>query len=136
MTDKDFNPMTPHAGVLTFDMLRAEDATGTSGTGVVAMGVLFPDGTTVLQWQSHVRSTVVYHSMADALYIHGHGDKTGFRFHVCPERLYLSDGTYINVLKPIHLAATNDNKVDRRLCPCGDPEYDHTPQFHPKEKTR
>lgn len=93
----EFNPMSPYPGILTFDVFRKEDATGTSGEGVVAMGAIFPDGTTVVQWQTHVRSIVVYGSMADALYIHGHGDKTGFRFHDCPERLYLSDGTFAEI---------------------------------------
>lgn len=87
--------MSPDSGIMTFDVFRKEDATGTSGMGVVAMGSVFPDGTTVVQWQTHVRSVVQYGSMADALYIHGHGDKTGFRFHNCPERLYLSDGTFV-----------------------------------------
>lgn len=91
----DFNPMTPYAGILTFDVFRQEDVSKTSGEGVVAMGSIFPDGTTVVQWQTHVRSIVVYGSMADALHIHGHGDKTGFRFHNCPDRLYLANGTYI-----------------------------------------
>ena len=91
----DFNPMTPDTGILTFDVFRREDVSGTSGNGVVAMGAVFPDGTTVVQWQTHVRSVVVYTSMADALYIHGHGDKTGFRFHSCPDRLYLSSGEWV-----------------------------------------
>jgi len=90
----DFNPMSPYSGILTFDVFRTEDVSETSGEGVVAMGAIFPDGTTVVQWQTHVRSVVVYGSMADALYIHGHGDKTGFRFHNSPDRLYLSDGTF------------------------------------------
>lgn len=96
-TMSEFNPMSPHPGILTFDILRKEDASGTSGTGVVAMGVLFPDGTVTVQWQTHVRSVVVYQSMADALYIHGHGDSTGFRFHQAPTRLYLSSGEWVGV---------------------------------------
>jgi hypothetical protein len=90
-----FNPMSPTDELLTFDVYRREDASGTSGTGVVAKGVLFPDGTTVVQWQTHVRSVVIYNSYADALHIHGHGDKTGFRFHSCPDRLYLSSGEWV-----------------------------------------
>ena len=93
----DFNPMSPYPKVLTFDVVRKEDFSGASGEGVVAMGAIFPDGTVVIQWQTHVRSVVVYGSMADALYIHGHGDKTGFRFHNCPNRLYLADGTFRNI---------------------------------------
>ena len=100
----DFNPMTPDTGILTFDVFRHEDVSGTSGNGVVAMGALFPDGTTVVQWQTHVRSVVVYTSMADALYIHGHGDKTGFRFHSRPDRLYLSSGDWV----PLTLEGDSD----------------------------
>jgi len=91
----EFNPMVPSDKVLTFNVVRKEDATGTSGTGIVALGALFPDGTTVVQWQTHVRSVVHYGSYADALHIHGHGDNTGFQFHDCMERLYLSNGQYI-----------------------------------------
>jgi len=119
----DFNPMTPYDGILTFDVFRKEDATGTSGTGVVAMGVVFPDGNTVVQWQTHVRSTVFYGSMADALYIHGHGDKTGFRFHNCLDRLYLSDGTFVAI------AVEKENNKPA-FCDCGKVEYQHTVDFH------
>ena len=93
----EFNPMTPHSHILTFDVFRKEDVSGTSGEGVVAMGVVFPDGTTVVQWQTSVRSVVVYGSIADALFIHGHGDKTGFRFHARMDRLYLSSGEYVGL---------------------------------------
>lgn len=97
MTEDSFNPMSPHQGILTFDVVRRDDATGTSGTGVVAMGAVWPDGTTVVQWQTHVRSVVVYGSYADALHIHGHGDSTGFQFHARPERIYLSSGEWVDV---------------------------------------
>lgn len=46
-----------------------------------------------MQWQTRARSVVVYTSYVDALYIHGHGDQTGFVFDADPARLYLSDGT-------------------------------------------
>lgn len=95
--ETNFNPMSPDTNLLAFDVYRKEDTTGTSGIGAVAIGCVFPDGTTIVQWQTHVRSVVIYGSMADALYIHGHGDKTGFRFHNCLNRLYLSDGTYVDI---------------------------------------
>ncbi len=66
----------------TFDLVRLEDATGISGTGKVAEGAVFQDGTTVLRWLTEHRSTVVYESARKVLAIHGHGGKTELRYHV------------------------------------------------------
>ncbi len=84
-----FNPVSPADKVRTFKQLRREDVSGTSGTGIVALGAVFPDGTTVIQWQSTVRSVAIYKSYADALFIHGHGDKTGFVFDEDPGFIHL-----------------------------------------------
>ena len=49
-----------------FLMIRTEDETGISGTGVVAEGVEFLDGTVVIRWQTHQsdhHSTVVWDSI-------------------------------------------------------------------------
>ena len=59
-----------------FQLVRREDETGTSGTGVVAYGAEFPDGTAVLRWDTKVNSTVFYNSIEDLKTIHGHGGKT------------------------------------------------------------
>ncbi len=79
----------------TFDVARDRDHSGVSGEGDVACGVMFPDGAVVVQWQTAVRSIVVYSSVADMLYIHGHGESTGIRFHDQPERLYLAGGGWV-----------------------------------------
>jgi len=66
-----------------FQMIRDEDQTGISGTGVVAQGVEFDDGTVVIRWQTHGdshHSTVVWASLEDARAIHGHGGRTWFQF--------------------------------------------------------
>lgn len=59
-----------------FQLVRREDQTGTSGTGVVAYGVLFPDGRAVLRWDTKVNSTVIYDSLDDLTTIHGHDGRT------------------------------------------------------------
>lgn len=100
MNNDDFNPMAPTEHLLVFDVVRREDASGTSGTGTVAKGVVFPSGTTVVEWQTHVRSVVVYSSYADALHIHGHKDLTGFVFQARPDRLYLASGEWVYLNKP------------------------------------
>lgn len=59
-----------------FELHRDEDVTGISGTGIVAEGVEFEDGTAVVRWRGDRRSTVVWPSMDDVEAIHGHGGAT------------------------------------------------------------
>lgn len=59
---------------------RDEDVSGVSGTGTVAYGILFPDGTVVLRWDTKVRSTVYYDSIHDVEIITGHNGKTRIVF--------------------------------------------------------
>lgn len=59
-----------------FVLARSEDVSGVSGTGVVAEGVEFADGVTVLRWLGDHQSTVVWASIEDALVIHGHDGRT------------------------------------------------------------
>lgn len=55
---------------------RTEDVSGVSGTGRVAEGVQFDDGTIVLQWNTKVSSLVIYKNIADLVTIVSHGGKT------------------------------------------------------------
>lgn len=59
-----------------FVLRRNEDFTGVSGTGDVAEGVCFSDGTAVMRWRSDLASTAVYANMADLEAIHGHQGRT------------------------------------------------------------
>lgn len=59
-----------------FQLYRRQDETGVSGTGVVAEGVQFTDGTCAMRWRTGTSSTAVYASIEDVLTIHGHGGKT------------------------------------------------------------
>ena len=62
-----------------FDLIRADDETGVSGTGIVAEGVQFSDGTAVLRWLSATPSTVAYEGpdgMHGVAVVHGHTGKT------------------------------------------------------------
>lgn len=63
-----------------FALVRTGDPSGVSGVGVVAQGIVFSDGTTVLRWVVDLRSVGVYASFADMLAIHGHGGQTQARF--------------------------------------------------------
>ncbi len=63
-----------------FDLVRLEDVTGVSGTGVVAWGCVFPDGRAVLRWATQRASSALYDSLEDVEEIHGHGGRTVVRF--------------------------------------------------------
>ena len=58
---------------------RKEDVSGMSGTGMVAEGVVFGDGTCALRWTAEYKSTAVYDSLSDLIMIHGHDGKTVVR---------------------------------------------------------
>ena len=61
----------------TFVLERDEDVTGISGTGVVAEGVEFEDGTVALRWcVGEHRSTVIWPHIGAVKAIHGHDGKT------------------------------------------------------------
>lgn len=59
-----------------FILIRDEDETGISGTGLVAFGVVFPDGVTVTRWNSDVAQTCVWQSFDEVDAVHGHGGRT------------------------------------------------------------
>ncbi len=59
-----------------FVLIRAEDVSGVSGTGVVAEGVEFTDGTVAMRWLRRPYSVACYASIRDVVAVHGHGGKT------------------------------------------------------------
>jgi hypothetical protein len=67
---------TSPTNIRRFVLDRAEDITGLSGTGIVAEGVRFTDGTVAMRWLTETTSTVLYHDMDDVLTIHGHEGST------------------------------------------------------------
>lgn len=63
-------------GVRFFQLHRDHDITGFSGTGVVADGVVWPDGTVSMRWRGPVRTTVEAACLDDIRSIHGHDGAT------------------------------------------------------------
>jgi len=59
-----------------FYLDRKVDATGISGTGKVAEGVVFTNGWVALTWLTEYTSVVFYPSFTDVEYIHGHNGMT------------------------------------------------------------
>ncbi|MEU1373014.1 hypothetical protein ABZ442_05030 [Streptomyces triculaminicus] len=60
----------------TFVLQRDVDHSGVSGTGVVADGCLWPDGTATIRWRGPRPSTVHWQRLDDAIAVHGHGGAT------------------------------------------------------------
>lgn len=64
-----------------FVLYRRTDVSGISGVGVVADGVQFPGGPTVLRWRGHWQSMVFYEQGLDAVReVHGHHGSTDLVF--------------------------------------------------------
>src|SRR5688572_32930897 len=61
-----------------FELHRDSDITGVSGTGVVAEGIAFTDGTVALRWRSEWPTSVVFHDrgVEAVRKVHGHGGST------------------------------------------------------------
>lgn len=64
-----------------FHLLRLEDDSGVSGTGIVAEGVEFTNGKVVINWLTKHRSMTIYENIKEAEAIHGHGGKTRVVYH-------------------------------------------------------
>lgn len=61
----------------TFNLVRHNDVSGISGTGVVAQGVEFNDGSVAMRWiVGEHRSTVLWANIEAVVAIHGHGGAT------------------------------------------------------------
>jgi hypothetical protein len=83
-----------------FELVRTEDVSDTSGTGVVAVGVAYPDGAVHMQWRNAENDDldtdsngVAFKPAPDGVgatvEIHGHGGRTVIRWidaHPCPAK--------------------------------------------------
>lgn len=71
----------PHPSQMRrFILFRTIDPTGVSGTGVVAEGLVFTDGLSILHWLCDPHATGIYPSLEDILSVHGHEGCTRIHF--------------------------------------------------------
>lgn len=59
-----------------FVLNRHVDVSGTSGTGIIAEGIMFTNGKCAIQWLGKYSSLVIWDNLDDCLYINGHGGNT------------------------------------------------------------
>ena len=59
-----------------FNLVRTEDLSGVSGTGIVAEGIEFENGKVAICWTSKYHITSVIDNMHTLEKVHGHGGKT------------------------------------------------------------
>jgi hypothetical protein len=70
----------------TFRLVRDEDVTGVSGTGTVADGVAWPDGSVSVRWRGEHPSAVFWDDMKAVEHVHGHGGRTQIEWDDVPAR--------------------------------------------------
>lgn len=59
-----------------FVLVRTEDVSGVSGTGVVAEGLEFSNGTCAITWMTPYRCIATYESIKALEHVHGHAGAT------------------------------------------------------------
>ncbi|MEE8113633.1 MAG: hypothetical protein V3T23_04705 [Nitrososphaerales archaeon] len=59
-----------------FKVRREEDESGVSGTGVVAQGVEFDDGSVAMRWLSYKATVTFFSNIKHLKDLHGHSGKT------------------------------------------------------------
>jgi hypothetical protein len=63
-----------------FELVRYRDLSGISGTGVVAEGCVFTDGSVALRWRGNNPATAVWPDLESMLAVHGHHGATELRW--------------------------------------------------------
>jgi len=66
-------------GMRAFYLVRTEDVSGVSGTGIVAYGVVLPSGRAVMEWNSRWQTLTIFTSLDQVQKIHGHQGRTQVR---------------------------------------------------------
>lgn len=69
--------LSTHFGEMRkFILVRKEDVSGVSGTGVVAEGLEFSNGTCAITWMTPYRCIATYESIKALEHVHGHAGST------------------------------------------------------------
>jgi hypothetical protein len=63
-----------------FNLVRSEDVSGVSGTGIIAQGIEFDDGAVVMRWFGKFKTTEEADNIAHIIAIHGHEGRTSIEW--------------------------------------------------------
>lgn len=78
-TVRQLNPLTDSRS-RKFKLVRDEDETGVSGTGIVAEGIEFSNGMCAMCWLTAMHSVAVYPNVRQLEAIHGHNGRAKVAF--------------------------------------------------------
>jgi hypothetical protein len=78
-TVREVNPLTA-SRARTFKLVREDDETGISGTGIVAEGIEFSNGMCAMSWLTAMHSVAIYPNAKQLEAIHGHNGRTKLAF--------------------------------------------------------
>lgn len=78
-TVRQVNPLTASRS-RKFKLVRDDDETGISGTGVVAEGIEFSNGMCAMCWLTAMHSVAVYPNVRQLEAIHGHNGRARIVF--------------------------------------------------------
>lgn len=62
-----------------FVLEREDDETGISGTGIIAEGIIWSDGTVAYRWLTDIATTTIADNIETIKHLHGHDGKTKIR---------------------------------------------------------
>lgn len=65
--------------MVMFELVRYEDVSGVSGTGVIAEGVVFHDGQVAMSWFGQFHTLEILPDLQTVTRIHGHEGRTEVR---------------------------------------------------------
>lgn len=59
-----------------FYLMRKEDTSGVSGTGIIAYGAIYPSGKVVMEWVTKYGSIAIYENIHEIQVLHAEKGKT------------------------------------------------------------
>lgn len=102
----------------TFELVRHADVSGVSGTGVVAEGCVFTDGSVALRWRGDNPATAVWPDLDSVLAVHGHHGATEVNWLDAMDRTaFRAPNLPVPPTPPVAKAAEEEVPVEGEITP-------------------